>query len=92
MDEPAIGAVLALQSEYVTKRVVVASIDGSPQAVEMIKACTPLIGTVKPNFARIAQLTVAGISDSFANHPPSTSELKVPALLVTRESLGVHCG
>ena len=90
-DEPAIGAVLALQSENVTKKVLVAGIDGNPQAVDMIKACTPLIGTVKQNFAAMAQLTVAGIADQFAGHAPATPELKAPALLVTRDSLGVHC-
>jgi ribose transport system substrate-binding protein len=75
----------------VTRKVLVAGIDGNPQAVEMIKACTPLIGTVKQDFATMAKLTAAGIADQFAGTPPAAPELKAPALLVTRESLGVHC-
>jgi ribose transport system substrate-binding protein len=90
-DEPAIGAVLALQSEGVTRKVLVAGIDGNPQAVEMIKACTPLIGTVKQDFATMAKLTVAAIADDFTGTPPAAPEVKVPALLVTRDTLGVHC-
>lgn len=90
-DEPAIGAVLALQGEAVTRRVLVAGIDGNPQAVEMIRACTPLIGTVRQDFASMAKLAAAAVADQFAGHAPAAREIKVPAILVTRESLGVHC-
>ena len=90
-DEPAIGAVLALQSEGVKRKVLVAGIDGNPQAVEMIRACTPLIGTVKQDFAAIARLTATAIAEQFAGHAPPAREQKAPALLITRDSLGVHC-
>ncbi len=90
-DEPAIGAVLALQSEGVTGKVLVAGIDGNPQAVEMIRACTPLIGTVKQNFAEMARLSAVAIAAQFAGQAPAARNMTAPALLVTRESLGVHC-
>ena len=90
-DEPAVGAVLALQGEGVTRRVLVAGIDGNPQAIEMIRGCTPLIGTVRQDFAGMARLAAAAIADRFAGHAPAAREVKVPAILVTRESLGVHC-
>jgi ribose transport system substrate-binding protein len=89
-DEPGIGALLALQAAGRTD-IVIAGIDGNPQAVELIRQCTPFIATVRQNFAEMATITAGQIAKVFAGGKPDAAELYAPGTLITRDSLGVTC-
>ena len=89
-DEPGIGALLALQAAG-RGDVVIAGIDGNPQAVDLIRQCTPFIATVRQNFAEMAKITAAQMAKVFAGGKPDAAELYAPGTLITRESLGVTC-
>ncbi|MGK9236509.1 substrate-binding domain-containing protein [Inquilinus limosus] len=89
-DEPGIGALLALQAAG-RSDVVIAGIDGNPQAVELIRQCTPFIATVRQNFADMARITAEQMTKVFAGGKPDAAELYAPGTLITRESLGVAC-
>ena len=91
-DEPAIGAHLALDAMLPDAPVIVAGIDGNPQAVQLIEDCTQIAGTVRQDFetmARTAADALAGVLGDGAGEP---QDLRVPSILVTRESLGADCG
>ncbi|MGK9167873.1 substrate-binding domain-containing protein [Inquilinus limosus] len=89
-DEPGIGALLALQAAG-RGDIVIAGIDGNPQAVELIRQCTPFIATVRQNFADMARITAEQMAKVFAGGKPDAAELYAPGTLITRESLGVAC-
>ena len=89
-DEPGIGALLALQAAGRTD-IVIAGIDGNPQAVELIRQCTPFIATVRQNFAEMATITAGQMAKVFAGGKPDAAELYAPGTLITRDSLGVTC-
>ncbi|MFE0754062.1 substrate-binding domain-containing protein [Inquilinus sp. NPDC058860] len=89
-DEPGIGALLALQAAGRTD-VVIAGIDGNPQAVELIRQCTPFIATVRQNFAEMATIAAGQMARVFAGGKPDATELYAPGTLITRDSLGVTC-
>ncbi len=89
-DEPGIGAHLALEAAA-RDGVVIAGIDGNPQALELIRGCTPFIATVAQNFGGMAEITAAEMEKVFAGEAPAAAEMYAPATLVTRESLGVTC-
>lgn len=89
-DEPAIGAQLALEAAGRTG-IVVAGIDGNPQAIELIKACTPIIATVRQGFGEMARLAAEQLDKVFGGETPENAELYAPVELITRESLGVSC-
>jgi ribose transport system substrate-binding protein len=89
-DEPGIGALLALQAAG-RGDVVIAGIDGNPQAVDLIRQCTPFIATVRQNFAEMAKITAAQMAKVLAGGKPDAAELYAPGTLITRESLGVAC-
>ncbi|WP_211230492.1 substrate-binding domain-containing protein [Inquilinus limosus] len=89
-DEPGIGALLALQAAG-RSDIVIAGIDGNPQAVELIRQCTPFIATVRQNFADMARITAEQMAKVFAGGKPDAAELYAPGTLITRESLGVAC-
>lgn len=90
-DEPAIGALLAQQSDAPDSRMVIAGIDGNPQAVDLIKQCTDLIATVRQDFPGIAHSAVTEIANVLEGKPVSKQEIQVEAKIVDRASLGVTC-
>jgi ribose transport system substrate-binding protein len=89
-DEPAIGAELALQAAGRT-RIVIAGIDGNPQAIELIKGCTPFIATVRQGFGEMARIAAVQLEKIFAGGQAEAGEMYAPVELITRESLGVTC-
>jgi ribose transport system substrate-binding protein len=89
-DEPGIGAKLSLDAAGRTG-IVIAGIDGNPQAVELIKGCTAFIGTVRQGFGEMARIAATELNKVFAGGQPEKDELYAPVELITRESLGVKC-
>ncbi|RWI72191.1 sugar ABC transporter substrate-binding protein [Mesorhizobium sp.] len=90
-DEPAIGALLALQSDKPDSMAIIAGIDGNPQAVDLIKQCTNLIATVRQDFPGIAKAAVHEVSTAMEGKKPDKPEVFVDATVIDRASLGVTC-
>jgi len=89
-DEPGIGANLAIDAAG-RKGIVIAGIDGNPEAVELIKACGNYIGTVRQGFGEMANIAAEELNKLFAGGAIAEPELYAPVELITRESLGVTC-
>jgi ribose transport system substrate-binding protein len=89
-DEPGIGANLAIEAAG-RKGIVIAGIDGNPQAIELIRGCTAYIGTVRQGFAEMAKIAADELNLILAGKESSGAELYAPVQLITRESLGVTC-
>ena len=89
-DEPGIGANLAIEAAG-RKGIVIAGIDGNPEAVELIKACSSFIGTVRQGFGEMANIAAEELNKHFAGGSIAEPELYAPVELITRESLGVTC-
>ena len=90
-DEPAIGAELAIEADKPDSKIIIAGIDGNPQAVEMIKACSHIKGTVSQDFDAMTGLAADGLTKILAGEKPEKAELYAPAKLITPETLGVTC-
>ncbi|QDZ03228.1 substrate-binding domain-containing protein [Nitratireductor mangrovi] len=90
-DEPAIGALLAIQSDLPDSAALIAGIDGNPQAVDLIRQCTNLIATVRQDFAGIASKAVEQIGAIMEGQQPAEREIFVDATVIDRASLGVSC-
>lgn len=90
-DEPAIGALLSQQANAPDSDMIIAGIDGNPQAIELIKQCTNLVATVRQDFPAIADTAVAQIEEVLAGKAVSDKEIFVDATVIDRESLGVTC-
>lgn len=90
-DEPAIGALLAIQSDMPDSTMVIAGIDGNPQAVELIGQCTNLRATVRQDFPAIARAAVDEIAAVLDGGEVSEREIFVEATVIDRASLGVDC-
>ncbi|WP_367714429.1 sugar ABC transporter substrate-binding protein (plasmid) [Nitratireductor sp. GISD-1A_MAKvit] len=90
-DEPAIGALLALQSDMPDADIVIAGIDGNPQAIDLIKQCTNLAATVRQDFPGIASAAVGEIETVLGGGAPSSREIFVEAKVVDRETLDADC-
>ncbi|MCX5495064.1 sugar ABC transporter substrate-binding protein [Kaistia dalseonensis] len=90
-DEPAIGAQLAIEADKPDSKIIIAGIDGNPQAIELIKACSHIKGTVSQDFDAMAGLAADGLTKILAGTKPEKPELYAPAKLITPESLGVTC-
>lgn len=69
----------------------IAGIDGNPQAIELIKACTSYIGTVRQGFGDMAKIAADQLSKVIAGGKADKDELYAPVELITRDSLGVVC-
>ncbi|MDB5820230.1 MAG: ribose transporter substrate-binding protein [Rhizobacter sp.] len=82
-DEPAIGATQAIQAAGRTE-IVVTGIDGTSQAVDLIKKGSPLIATMKQNFPGMADLVITQIDATFKGQKPTATEMFAPAMLVTK--------
>jgi len=90
-DEPAIGALLAIQSDKPDSKALIAGIDGNPQAIDLIKQCTNLVATVRQDFPGIAKTAVQEIASVIDGKKPEKSEIFVSANVIDRASLGVTC-
>ena len=82
-DEPAIGATQAIQAAG-RDEIVVTGIDGTSQAVALIKKGSPLIATMKQNFTGMAELVITQLEASFNGKKPTTTEMYAPATLITK--------
>jgi ribose transport system substrate-binding protein len=89
-DEPGIGANLAIEAAG-RKGIVIAGIDGNPQAIELIKACGAYVGTVRQGFGEMANIAAGELNTILAGGSAKADELYAPVELITRESLGVTC-
>jgi ribose transport system substrate-binding protein len=89
-DEPGIGANLAIEAAG-RAGIVIAGIDGNPEAVELIKACGSYVGTVRQGFGEMANIAAEELNKHFAGGTIAEPELYAPVELITRESLGVTC-
>ena len=90
-DEPAIGAQLAIEADKPDSKIIIAGIDGNPQAVELIKSCSHIKGTVSQDFDAMSTLAADGLAKILAGQKPEKGELYAPAKLITPETLGVTC-
>lgn len=90
-DEPAIGALLAIQSDKPDAKVLIAGIDGNPQAIDLIKQCTNLVATVRQDFPGIAKVAVQELAAVMEGKKPEKPEIFVSANVIDRASLGVTC-
>ena len=82
-DEPAIGATQAIQAAG-RDEIKVTGIDGTSQALGLIKKGSPLIATMKQNFAGMAKLVITQLDRSFEGEKPAATEMYAPATLVTK--------
>jgi ribose transport system substrate-binding protein len=89
-DEPGIGAELSVEAAS-RKGIVIAGIDGNPQAIELIKKCTPYIATVSQGFAEMADIAADQLNLILAGATPQKDEMYAPVKLITRDTLGVKC-
>lgn len=89
-DEPGIGANLAIEAAG-RKGIIIAGIDGNPQAIDLIKACGAYVGTVRQGFGEMANIAATELNTILAGGPAKADELFAPVELITRESLGVTC-
>lgn len=89
-DEPGIGANLAIEAAG-RKGIIIAGIDGNPQAIDLIKACTAYVGTVRQGFGEMANIAAAQLNTILAGGTAEADELYAPVELITRDSLGVTC-
>lgn len=89
-DEPGIGANLAIEAAG-RKGILIAGIDGNPQAIDLIKACGAYVGTVRQGFGEMANIAATELNTVLAGGPAKADELFAPVELITRESLGVTC-
>lgn len=89
-DEPGIGANLAIEAAG-RKGIVIAGIDGNPQAIDLIKGCTAYVGTVRQGFGEMASIAATELNTILAGGTAKADELYAPVELITRESLGVTC-
>ncbi len=82
-DEPAIGATQAIQAAG-RNEIVVTGIDGTSQAVDLIKRGSPLIASMQQNFRGMAELVTQQIDNTFAGKKTASTEMFAPALLITK--------
>ena len=90
-DDPGVGAELATESELPGSKLIIMGIDGSEQAVEMIKSCTHYKATFRQDFPKMAAIGAEQLDKILAGGKADKDEIFVPAVMITAESLGVKC-
>lgn len=90
-DEPAIGAYLALDAMAPDAKVVIAGIDGNPQAVELIGQCSTIAASVKQDFPAMAASAAEGLAAILDNGAGEPENRTVAPTMVTRETIGANC-
>lgn len=86
-DEPAIGAVQAMQAAG-RAEIKVVGIDGTSQAIDMIKQGSPLIATVSQDFKAMAAILAEQLDRLFQGQGAESPTMYAPSHLLTRETLG----
>ncbi|GGA42691.1 sugar ABC transporter substrate-binding protein [Pelagibacterium lentulum] len=89
-DEPGIGAQLALEAAG-RDGIIIAGIDGNPQAIELIESCTSFVATVRQGFSEMAEIAAEELQQIFDGAELAEPERYAPVELITRDSLGVSC-
>ena len=89
-DEPGIGAELSLEAAN-RKDIIITGVDGNPQAIDLIKKCSPYVATVQQGFSQMADIAADQLNAILAGGKPEKDEMYAPAHLITRDSLGVKC-
>ena len=69
-DEPAIGATQAIIAAGRQNEIVVAGVDGTSQAIELIEKGTPLIATVSQDFEGMMVILVEQLERIFSGKSP----------------------
>ena len=67
------------------EEIIVAGVDGNSQAVEMIKAGSPIKATVAQNFEGMAEIVVSEMAKYFAGEPVELGDKYAPATLIVSE-------
>lgn len=89
-DEPGIGAQLALEAAG-RDGIMIAGIDGNPQAIDLIESCTAYVATVRQGFSEMAEIAAEQLQQIFDGSELDEPERYAPVELITRDSLGVSC-
>lgn len=82
-DEPAIGAVQAIQAAG-RNEIKVVGIDGTAQAVDLIQKGTPLVATVSQDFKAMATILAAQLDRIFSGKQPEATVLYAESKLITK--------
>lgn len=82
-DEPAIGAAQAIMAAR-RRGIAVTGIDGSAQAVSLIRQGSPLVATVKQRFDLQATAILGQVDRVFTGKPVTAPQLYTAAALITR--------
>lgn len=90
-DDPGVGAELAAESEKPDAKFIIMGIDGSQQAIDMIKSCTRYKATFRQDFPKIAEIGAEQLEKILGGGKADKDEISVPAVMVTPETLGVKC-
>lgn len=85
-DEPAIGVAQALEAAG-RKDIIVTGIDGTSQALDMIKKGSPLVATVKQNFSGMADIVIKQVGLVFDGKNVEGTEMYAPASLISQENI-----
>lgn len=85
-DEPAIGVAQALEAAG-RKDIIVTGIDGTSQALDMIKKGSPLVATVKQNFSGMADIVIKQVGLVFDGKSVEGTEMYAPASLISQENI-----
>jgi len=84
-DEPAIGATQAIIAAGRQNEIVVAGVDGTSQAIELIEKGTPLIATVSQDFEGMMVILVEQLERIFSGKSPISIEVYTPSKLIYKE-------
>lgn len=84
-DEPAIGATQAIIAAGRQNEIVVAGVDGTSQAIELIEKGTPLIATVSQDFEGMMVILVEQLERIFSGKNPISIEVYTPSKLIYKE-------
>ncbi len=84
-DEPAIGATQAIMAAGRQNEIVVAGVDGTSQAIELIKKGTPFIATVSQDFEGMMVILVEQLERIFNGKRPISIEVYTPSKLIYKE-------
>ena len=85
-DDAAIGATQAIMAAG-RDEIVVTGVDGSSQAVDLIRKKSPLVATVKQDFVGMGQRVGEQMSRVFDGQPVTATTIDVPAKLLTISNL-----
>ena len=90
-DDPGVGAQLAVEAEKPDAKLIIMGIDGSEQAIDMIKSCTHYKATFRQDFPKMAAVGAEQLDKILGGGKAEQDEIYVPAVMITPESLGAKC-